>query len=409
MLQHDMTTIDISSQEEFFEKLHILKTKFDALEPALELIVEDPDMGVEGFVVVWNTDICKDGPLSKNDVGCGKGGTRIMKGLSLNDVRRLSRAMAEKNAAAGLPLGGAKSGLNTDPESPDYEKKWKRFVALVKEQKVLFEDGGVFGGFGYDIGGKPPLNAIWTVEQLGSGKSFTGKPLDMGGTDYDKIGIAGYGVAVAGKTLIEHKKARMQDANFAVQGIGAMGGAVMRYFFGFGGKLKAVSDLRFGGSWVFETYASEEFINNPTLEILEKEAHKISDDTLEALYQPVDIIFPCALEDTFTRENAHKVQAPFMAEGANNPTTNEAHEILFAKGTIVIPDIIANPGGVIAAYVEMTSEGNDKPQEAMAFTKEKIAENVATLLGYVDALNVRPDLVADYMTYKNIFKEGTNE
>ena len=169
------------------------------MQPALEMTFTDPDMDVEGFVVVWNTAISKRGPLFTDGKGCGKGGTRIKQGLSLDDVKRLARAMAEKNAAAGLPLGGAKSGLNADPDAPDYEVKWKRFVSLVQEKGILKEDGGVFGGFGYDIGGKPPLNALWTIDELGSGKSFTGKPVDLGGTDYDKIGIAGLGVAVAGK------------------------------------------------------------------------------------------------------------------------------------------------------------------------------------------------------------------
>ena len=360
-------------------------------------------MDIEGYVVVWNTDICADGPLHNNGKGCGKGGTRIKKDLCLDDVKRLARAMAEKNAAAGLPLGGAKSGLKADPEAPDYEQKWKRFVQLVKDEGVLFEDGGIFGGFGYDIGGKPPLNALWTIEQLGNGRSFTGKPLDLGGTDYDKIGIAGLGVAVAGRTLL-NTKSDVEIPSFAVQGLGAMGSAVARYF---EGRLKAISDPRFGGTWLFENAASKNFINNPTLENLQQEAQLISDNPSGALYQDVDIIFPCALEDTITKDNAHKIKASFVSEGANNPTTDEAYQILFDNGTLVAPDILANPGGVIAAYVEMTSQSSKKPEEAIALTKEKISANIKTLLRYVDALNVRPDLVADYLTYKNLLGEKT--
>ena len=281
--------------KQFYDELSLLEEKFNSTEPELEMTFTDPDTDVEGFVVVWNTNISKNGPLFVNGKGCGKGGTRIKQGLSLDDVKRLSKAMAEKNSAAGLPLGGAKSGLNADPEAPDYEIKWKRFVRLVKDSGILKVDGGIFGGFGYDIGGKPPLNALWTIDELGDGKSFTGKPVDLGGTDYDRIGIAGLGVAVAGKTLLEEAGRKAKGATFAVQGVGAMGSAVVKYFDNLGGVLKSVSDPKYGGTWVFENGASKKFIEEPSLENLKQEAQKISDENEAALYQDVDIVFPCAL------------------------------------------------------------------------------------------------------------------
>lgn len=398
---------NVSPSENFYQELETLKKKFDAMEPELEITVTDPDMNVEGFVVVWNTAISKGGPLYTNGTGCGKGGTRIMKGLSLDDVKRLARAMAEKNAAAGLPLGGAKSGLNADPDADDYEEKWKRFVRLIKDKGILKEDGGIFGGFGYDIGGKPPLNALWTIDELGSGKSMTGKPVDLGGTDYDKIGIAGFGVAVAGKTLLEEAGKTAEGATYAVQGVGAMGGAVTRYFHELGGILKCVSDPKYGGTWVFENGASDKFIQEPTLENIESEGQKISDENEGALYQDVDIVFPCALEDTITKENAGKIVSKFVAEGANNPTTDEGHQILFDNGVLVAPDILANPGGIIAAFVEMTSEADDKAQEAIDMTRTRVAANIREMMATVKELKVRPDQVADYMTYKNILKDQT--
>ncbi len=394
----------INSQQEFYAELDRLRAGFDAMEPDMQETFTDTEQGVEGFVVVWNTEISRGGPLYSDGKGCGKGGTRIKKDLTLEDVKRLARAMAEKNAAAGLPLGGAKSGLRADPDASDYEQKWKRFVRLVKDGGFLKEDDGIFGGFGYDIGGKPPLNAIWTIEELGSGRSFTGKPVDMGGTDYDRIGIAGLGVAVAGQTLFEESGGDAQGARFSVQGVGAMGSAVVRYFHELGGVLKYVSDLKYGGTWVFKDGASEEFINDPSLKNLEKEAEKVSDSCEEALFQEVDIVFPCALEDTLTKDNAHKVKARFMSEGANNPTTDEAHQILFDNDVMVAPDILANPGGIIAAFVEMTSDADDKAAEAMEMTRERVADNIRELVSIVATYNVRPDEAGDYMTYRNILK-----
>jgi len=229
--------------------------------------------------------------------------------------------------------------------------------------------------------------------------------LDLGGTDYDKIGIAGLGVAVAGKTLIEESESSTSNPTFAVQGIGAMGSAVVRYFNDMGGRLKSVSDIKYGGTWVFENGASNDFIQNPTFEKLQSEANKFSDSFDDVLYQDVDIIFPCALEDAITKDNAHKIKARFMAEGANNPTTDEAHDILFNNGTLVVPDILANPGGIIAAFVEMTSDVKNKAEEAVKMTQERVTNNTKEMLNLMKAHNARPNQVADYITYKNIFKD----
>src|SRR4029078_3654461 len=177
--------------------------------------------GVEGYVVVWNTGISIDGPLERS----GKGGTRITPNVTLDEVRMLARTMALKNAAAGLPLGGAKSGLKLDPAASGFEKQYRRFVRLCAP--LLHENGGVFGGFGFDIGARPE-HALWACDELQSTRSFTGKPLAMGGTDYDREGIAGLGVAVAGNTLMQIRQANVAGATFAIQGMGAMGAAVLR-------------------------------------------------------------------------------------------------------------------------------------------------------------------------------------
>ncbi len=397
---------------DFHAELTDLQQKFQAMEPELELTIRDPEMGVEGYVVVWNTGISLGGALP----ACGKGGTRVTKDLKLDDVKRLARAMAEKNAAAGLPLGGAKSGLRLDPTSPDYEKKYRRFVELCKP--ILHEHGGIFGGFGYDVGCIPPKNAIWACDQLKSNRSFTGKPVDMGGTDYDKEGIAGLGVAVAAKTLIEENGNTAQGSTFAVQGVGAMGAAIIRYFVDYGGVLKYLSDPKYGGTWGINNTPSADLIDalahqkkDIAIDLLAKEATKISDDCTEALYADVDVLFPSAMEDVLHKGNAAKVKAKFMVEGANNPTTAEAHQILFDKGIKAVPDIISNPGGIIAAFVELTSKATSEENvkthinvtNAKEMTITKVSENTKKLVNIVNTLKVRPDLAGDYMAYRNIF------
>lgn len=166
--------ISTMTNDEFHRQIAAMQIEFDTMEPELEVTVRDPSLNLEGYVVVWNTAISVGGPLSH----CGKGGTRIRPGLSLDEVKALARTMAIKNAAAGLPLGGAKSGINADPGSSDFEEKYRKFVSLCKP--MLHENGGIFGGFGFDIGARPE-HAIWACDTLGSQRSFTGKPLEMGG------------------------------------------------------------------------------------------------------------------------------------------------------------------------------------------------------------------------------------
>lgn len=418
MKPHKSIPANIDTTEAFYAELEALKARFMKMEPELEVTVRDPDQGVEGYVVVWNTGICKGGPFDKNGKGIGKGGTRVLPDLSLSDVKRLARAMAEKNAAAGLPLGGAKSGLRYDSKAPDYEQKFRRFAKLVQNSGILAEDGGIFGGFGYDVGCKPPLNAIWACEELGTKGSFTGKPINMGGTDYDREGIAGLGVAVAARTLMKVRGRNIAETSFAVQGVGAMGAAVIRYFKEFGGILKYVSDPRLGGLWELESADTQPLVDalfaqetDKAAALLQQRGRLVSPDASQVLVQPVDILFPCALEDVLTDKNAALVQAAFVCEGANNPTSDEAHRILFERGITVIPDIIANPGGIISAFVELSSDVPDdenlatraKTVLARKMTEDRVERNVIELLGYVDNLAIQPDKAGDFMAYRNIF------
>lgn len=398
-----------SSPDDFKIELAALRYKFNAMSPELEVTVRDPELGVEGYVVVWNTAISRGGPL--NNVG--KGGTRVTKDLSLDQVKRLARAMAEKNAAAGLPLGGAKSGLRLDPADPDYERKYRRFVELCSP--FLHENGGVFGGFGYDVGGIPPLNAIWACDQLNSTRSFTGKPIEMGGTNYDVEGIAGLGVAVAARTVIEESGLNPVGLTFSVQGAGAMGSAVIRYFSAFGGVLKCVSDPKFGGTWTIAERPTANLISalshrraDEVHDLLKQEATNVSADPAEALYEGVDVLFPCAMEDALRSDNVAAVRARFISEGANNAITDEAYRTLSDGKVRVVPDIIANAGGIIAAFVELSAGGNDDSSgnvaKAKEITESRIAANVRTLISLTDSFGVEADQAADYMAYKNIFE-----
>ena len=372
----------------FYDQLADLKARFADMKPEMEATVRDPELGVEGYVVVWNTAISVGGPMERS----GKGGTRVTAHVTLDEVKMLARTMALKNAAAGLPLGGSKSGLRADSTAPDFEKKYRRFVKLCAP--YLRENGGPFGGFGFDLGAQPE-QALWACDELKSTTCFTGKPLSMGGTDYDREGIAGLGVAVAGQTMMEVRGVKPQT--FAVQGMGNMGAAVFRYFNETGARLNAMADPKYGGTWVFEKPLSAELTTAlitqdvaTASKLLLQEGQKISDDSEEVLYQETNILFPCAVQNVLTETNSVKVKAQFVCEGANGPCTEEAREKFHDLGIFLVPDFIANSGGVIAAFVELTSKSGKKADEAKAMTREKIAANVREMYKLADAYGAAP-------------------
>ena len=402
MEESTRSTSSTSERNAFYAELKALKDHFQATPPELEVTVRDPVLGVEGYVVVWNTAISAGGPLE----GCGKGGTRITPQVTLDEVRMLARTMALKNAAAGLPLGGAKSGLRLDPAAAGFEKQYRRFVRLCAP--LLHENGGPFGGFGFDIGARPE-HALWACDELKSTRSFTGKPLHLGGTDYDREGIAGLGVAVSGLTLMDVHGGSATSAPFAVQGVGAMGAAVVRYFSEMGAHLAALGDPRYGGTWMLEAPPSAELRSALGAQEVEKasallaaQAKKISDDPADVLYCSVDILFPCAVQSAITSDNVGRVQARYVCEGANAPVTEDARAHLHRRNTPVVPDFIANPGGVIAAFVELTSGSANKAEQAKALAREKIAANVRRLFEVAHRYGADPQDAGMYMALSRI-------
>jgi glutamate dehydrogenase (NAD(P)+) len=201
-----------------------------------------------------------------------------------------------------------------------------------------------------------------------------------------------------------------------VQGMGAMGAGIYRYFSEYGGELAALSDPVFGGTWVFEHPLPDALRHalvhrdvSAAKALLSQVGKKISADVSEVLYQNIDVLFPAATEDAITAGNARLVKARFICEGANNPTSDEAHQILFANKQLVVPDVIANAGGIIAAFVEMTTPSTPeivrsraKVQKAKDLTLAKVSENTRQLIDMVARLKVRPDQAGDLMALRNI-------
>jgi len=399
------------NKDTFYTELNALEKRFDALEPEVCETLIDQSAGVEGYVVVWNTSISVGGPVER----MGKGGTRVTPKTDLDEIKMLARIMALKNAAAGLPLGGAKAGMKADSSAPDFETKYRRFVSLCKP--LLFENGGVFGGFGFDIGAKSEM-PYWACDELCSLKSFTGKPIEMGGTDYDREGLAGLGVATAAKTMLMHDRKNVKSASFAVQGLGAMGAAVVRYFHSYGGDLRAISDPRIGGTWYLDSDVPLELITalshgdfDTTASLLQNGDYTNAPSADDVLFVDVDVLFPCAVQDVIRMDNVERIRARYIAEGANNPTSDTVRTWLFDHDVTVVPDFIANAGGIIAAYVELTStvtpENNIKtranPEKAKALTIERITDNTNKVMDLAKDLGIQPSHAGRFIALTNIF------
>ena len=397
------------NRNEFEKRLEQMEQAFSVQQPELEVTVRDPQLGVEGYVVVWSTRVSIGGPLER----CGKGGTRITPTVSLEEIKMLAKTMALKNSAAGLLFGGAKSGLKADPDAAGFETQYRRFIQLTKP--LLFENGGIFGGYGFDIGARP-IHPHWAISELGSGRSFTGKPVELGGTDYDKEGIAGLGVAVAARTALKFAGLPIEQVSAAVQGLGAMGAAVVRYFSEFGGRITSVSDPRIGG-----TYELPDGLRAAEIEAIGRfdlaEAGRLFSGrgakpggVEDVLYSPADLLFPSALQDVIGAANRDRIKAKYIVEGANNPMNDQTRAHLFERGVQIIPDFIANPGGVIAAFVEMTSritpEENQRTRgkviEAKKVTAEKIESNVLSMLELSASLGVAPNRAGRFLALRNL-------
>ena len=402
------------TKEEFQNKFKDLQAQFSKLEPELEVTVRDPKYGMTGFAVVQNT---MPNPGS-NLTPCGKGGTRITLNVSLEEIKMLAKKMALKNAAAGLPIGGSKSGLIADPDSENFEQVYRSFVRALKPN--LRENGGIFGGFGFDIGARA-IHPTWACDELQSNKSFTGKTVEMGGTDYDKEGIAGLGVAVAAQTALKFDKKDINTSTFSVQGLGAMGAAVVKYFSERGANLLAVSDPRIGGSYRLSNPAKKELIDSISIadfdktkklieELHSKNEVKKDENLNQVLFEQVDVAFPCAVQYVINNENVSKIKAKYWAEGANSPVEESAYKHLYENQKVVLPDFIANPGGVIAAYVELSSEltpeQNAKTRgnvvKAKKLTEELISKNVEILLSKSKELNVETKKIGLFISYSKI-------
>lgn len=291
-------------------------------------------------------------------LGPYKGGVRYHQDVTLGEVVGLSCLMMIKNSVMGLPYGGGKGGITVDPTQLSRTEKQnltRRYTSEI----------GPFIGPNKDIPapdvGTDAQTMAWMMDTYSQEQGFTingvvtGKPVEIGGS-LGRSGATGLGVVYVAEKAFEKVGKPMRGARIVVQGFGNVGSHAALYAFERGAKILAVSDVSggiFNGDGLNIPDVLEYLKTNKVVKGYAK-AQPISNE--ELLLLDCEALFPCALESQITEHNAEKIKAKMIVEGANGPTNNEATRILHRRGVFVVPDVIANGGGVVVSYFEWVQD-----------------------------------------------------
>ena len=290
-----------------------------------------------------------------NAVGPFKGGLRFHPAVTKDEVKALSTWMTFKCSVAGIPYGGGKGGMAIDP------KKYSK-AELERISRGFAEAISPLIGEKVDIPA-PDVNTngqimSWMVDSYEkivghSAKGvFTGKPLEFGGS-LARTEATGYGVHLTAKKALDKLNIDVKGATYAVQGFGNVGYYTAYYAYKDGAKIVAFSNTDvaiYNENGIDMEAVIKDYEENGR--IAENKGYGKDFTNEELLELEVDVLAPCALENQITSENADRIKAKVITEGANGPTTPEADEILYKKEIVVIPDILANAGGVVVSYFE---------------------------------------------------------
>ena len=283
-----------------------------------------------------------------------KGGIRYHPIVNLDEVKALAAWMTLKTAVVDIPYGGAKGGVACDPKGlsiGELERLTRRYTSMI------IDDIGPFRDVPAPDVGTDAQTMAWVMDTYSSVKGFsvpevvTGKPISLGGS-YGREGATGRGVAICAREAAEKIGLSLKGATAAIQGYGKVGYFSAENLSAMGVKIVAVTDI---GGGVYDPkgfYPSElkayERRNGSVAGF--SESQPITNEELFAL--KCDLLVPAALENALTGLNADIVNTRIVVEGANGPTTPEADKILTEKGILVVPDILANAGGVTVSYFE---------------------------------------------------------
>jgi glutamate dehydrogenase (NAD(P)+) len=290
--------------------------------------------------------------------GPAKGGIRYHPSVTLDEVRALAMLMTWKTAVVNIPYGGAKGGVIVDPKKlsdRELENLTRRYAT---EISILI---GLEGDIPAPDMGTDDRIMAWIMDTLSMHRGYsvpgvvTGKPISVGGTA-GRMEATGRGLLYIVQEAAAYRGLSGEGLTVAIQGFGNVGAVAARLLHGAGYKVVAVTDAS-GGVYNGGGLDPDALLQHkrPTGQLLGAPfGDRVSNDELLTL--PVDVLIPAAVGGQITARNAAKVQAKVIVEGANGPTTPDADAILEGNGILVVPDIVANAGGVIVSYFEWVQD-----------------------------------------------------
>lgn len=367
--------------------------------PEILMEVYDPKTKMHGFLCVDNTAL-----------GVGKGGLRITPNVTIEEIFRLARVMTWKCALANLPFGGAKSGIIADPKTMTNEKKKEIIQAFSRALRPVCPKLYIAA---------PDMNTgeeemRWFAEANGSWKSCTGKPRDMCmkhkngsvcGIPHE-FGSTGFGVAHATVVAIKHLKLDIKDTNIAVEGFGNVGSFAVKYLSELGANIVAVSDSK------GVVYDPEGLDVKKLFEVKKETSSVVNYSGGQVLPNkdifelPVDVLIPSALSDVVNKTNVDNIKTKIVVEAANIPMSVEMERILHKKGVLVVPDFVANAGGVISSYAEYKGY---HPKDMFRIVERKIRRNVKSVLNKSKKENMMPRDAALAIVQERVRKAMENK
>ena len=334
---------------------------FDGFGPEKIIQVYHPKTGMRGVVVIDNTAL-----------GPGKGGIRMTPTVDMEEVAKLARAMTWKCALAEIPVGGAKSGIMADSKKLSPVEKKNIVIAFSEALRHVCPEMYVAAPDMYMAEEEMRLFA----EANGSMKSVTGKPKDMGGIPHE-LGSTGFGVFHSTKVAAEHIGLDLEGATFAVEGFGNVGEFAAKFLTEAGAKLVATSDSR---GCIYNKDGLDFNKIKETKEKLGSVTNYTRGSVLsnkEIIKVDVDILVTAAIPNLVLAGDVDSVKAKLIVEGSNIPMAPQVEMLLHRKGVMVVPDFVANAGGVISSYIEYIG-GTE--QEMFKMVEKKLVRNTKLVL-----------------------------
>lgn len=369
-----------------------MKNTQDAFGPEYRIEVYDPSIGMRGFLVIDNTAL-----------GPGKGGIRMTPTVTEEEVRRLARIMTWKNALASIPFGGAKAGIVW--LGGGAEKK-KQFIQSFARKIKMFTPRYYIAGPDVNTGEK---EMQWFVEATGNWRTATGKPSEMCmklfGKPGEKCGIphefgsTGFGVAHAAALAAKLTGVDIQKATVAIHGFGNVGTFTYETLTQIGARVIALADSS-------AALRAPEGFSRAQLHTLIKNRQKLAEyrgagriSEKEFWSTPVDILIPASVTDVVNESNCRSIRAKIIVEAGNIPMREHIEEKLGKRGILVVPDFIANAGGVISSYAEYRGYN---PKKMFEMIERRITESTKRVLERSGQTKEAPRAVAQSIAEEKV-------